>query len=192
MPEQKGKFFGMEDLPRAARIAVDHEFQAYWYQHVGGFIPGKAVLDAGAGMGYGRRILNASGALSVTSFDLVALVPWVTVGKIEDYPDQGFDWVVSMDVIEHVDDDVAYLRHMLRIAREAVFFSTPNWNVFHCQNEHHRREYTPKELRELLAAVPWSGMHIWTGDVHCAITDRERAPLTDDDMCCNFGVLLWK
>lgn len=192
MPEQKGAFVAMETLPLAARIGQDREFQAYWYEHVGQFVSGKRVLDAGAGMGYGRRIMNASGALSVTSFDLVSLVPWVVQGSIEDYAAGAFDWVVSMDVIEHVDDDLAYLKHLLRVASEAVFFSTPNWNVFHCGNEHHRREYTPKELGQLIASVPWSTAHFWTGDEHCVITDRGIRRPPDDDMCCNFGVLLRK
>jgi len=191
MPTRVGNFFAMENLPLAARVSVDREFQTYWYQHVSQWTSGKRVLDAGAGMGYGRRILNGAGALTTESFDLVSLVPWVKQGRIEDYGLGTFDWVVSMDVIEHVEDDVAFLRNMLRVACEAVFFSTPNWNVFHAQNEHHRREYTPAELRTLLTTVPWRDVHFWTGDEHCSITDRGRA-IPDDDMACNFGVLLWK
>jgi 2-polyprenyl-3-methyl-5-hydroxy-6-metoxy-1,4-benzoquinol methylase len=191
MPKRDGAFVPMESIPLAQRVSVDHEFQTYWYQHVGQFVSGKTVLDAGAGMGYGRRILNAAGALNTECYDLVSLVPWVHSAKIEDYPSSHFDFAVAMDVIEHVENDVDFLQHLLRVAREAIFFSTPNWNVFRCQNAHHRREYTPRELRALIAMAPWRAVHFWTGDEHCCIADRGDVGPADDDMCCNFGVMLW-
>lgn len=196
MPKREGAFIPMEGLPRAARVAQDHEFQTYWYQHVGQFVAGKTVLDAGAGMGYGRRILNAAGAMNVECYDLVALVPWVKVGRIEDYPPGHFDWVVAMDVIEHVEDDTNFLWHMLRVARTAVFFTTPNWNVFQARNAHHRREYTPSELRELVKGVTKTDLacsaQFWTGDEHYAIASAPAEGPPDDSMMCNFGVLLRK
>jgi 2-polyprenyl-3-methyl-5-hydroxy-6-metoxy-1,4-benzoquinol methylase len=193
MPRRVGAFIPLESLPRAKRVLSDHEFQACWYQHVSPLAVGKSVLDMGAGMGYGRRIMNAAGAMLVECCDLVSLVPWVKVGRIEDYPSSSFDLVVAMDVIEHVEDDVAFLAGMLRVAREAVFFSTPNWNVFHANNVHHRREYTPEELMTLVGsfAGQWTGLSYWGGDEHFSITPREET-LPPDDACCNFGVLLRK
>jgi len=192
MPKREGAFVPMEGLSRAARVVQDHEFQTYWYQHVGQFVSGKTVLDAGAGMGYGRRILDAAGAMNVECYDLVSLVPWVKVGRIEDYPPYHADWVVAMDVIEHVENDENFLWHMVRVAREAVFFSTPNWNVFHALNAHHRREYTPAELRALIAKYRhlYESVGFWTGDEHSVIAPAPPEGPPDDSMACNFGVLL--
>lgn len=202
--EKAGPFVAMEALSRAARVAVDHEFQRYWYEHMAAYVLGKTVLDAGAGMGYGKRIMEANGAMYVECFDLVALVPWVKISTMESYAAGSFDWVVAMDVIEHVDDDEVFLQSMLRTAREGIFFSTPNWDVFHCKNEHHRREYTPAELHALverrrLPAVTQPEVRYFGADVHCAITERTGTALEGDDDCqscfsavLNFGVLMKK
>lgn len=193
MPRRVGEFVPMESLPMEERISADREFQAYWYRHASSYCLGKRVLDAGAGMGYGRRLLLDGGARDVDCFDVVSLVPWVDEGTIDVYTDGSFDVVVAMDVIEHVEDDVAFLAGLLRVARERVFFSTPNWLIFQAQNAHHRREYTPRELLDLIRSFPnqISSFKIWGGDEHCVISLR-GSELSDDDRSLNFGVLLEK
>jgi 2-polyprenyl-3-methyl-5-hydroxy-6-metoxy-1,4-benzoquinol methylase len=203
MPKREGAFVPMESLSRVQRLRAEgvitsdpeqrpYEFQTYWYKHAGQHVRGKTVLDAGAGMGYGKRLLEAAGAAHVDCFDRVSLVPWVRVGDIGDYGDASYDWAVSMDVIEHVEDDEDFLHNLKRVAREGVFFSTPNWLYFKVVNEHHRREYTPQELRQLVERHgPWSEVAFFGGDAVCAITDRVGG-LPDDDGACNFGVLLRK
>lgn len=190
------EFVPMEMLPRAHRVAEDREFQTSWYQLAGQLITGQCptctVLDAGAGMGYGQRILERAG-LKVESFDLVSLVAWVKRATLDDYATASFDYVLSMDVIEHVPDDMRFLGHLLRIARRGVFFSTPNWNVFGAKNPHHYREYTPAELIALVAAFKpyWRTARFWSGDEHSRVAPFDGQPPVDTRVC-NFGVFLEK
>jgi hypothetical protein len=53
------------------------------------------------------------------AFDLEQPVP---------LPDQSFDFVAVLDVLEHVEGAHAALRELLRLARRAVFVSLPNLN----------------------------------------------------------------
>jgi len=116
----------MENLPLAERMAIEvHEFQAHWYQHVTEMVRGKSVLDAGTGSGYGLSILREGEASRVEGFD-VAELPGVKKAAIQDYSDRSFDWVLAIDVIEHVEDDREFLRQLLRVSREVVFLTTPN------------------------------------------------------------------
>lgn len=191
MPKRVGEYIPMETLPKEQRIREDREFQVVWYKLAGGVATKSSVLDVGAGMGYGDRVLRTAGASHVESFDRVSLVPWVKLAELDDYLDESFDYVVAMDVIEHVTDDVRFLGHLLRIARKGVFFSTPNWLVFQAQNKHHFREYTPEELVALIGQfkAQWRQVRFWTGDEHHQITDcGSQLPL--DTRACNFGVLL--
>lgn len=193
MPERVGEIVPMETLPRGQRMQVDGQFQACWYRCAGQFVVGRTVLDAGAGTGYGQAILMAAGAARVESYDLVALAPWVRVSRIEDYPDLSFDYVLSMDVIEHTPDSSAFLGHLLRVAKVGVFFSTPNWLFSKAMNPHHYREFTPQELLSLLAAhhVAWKRSRYWLGNARYEMIPVVGA-LPLDTVECNFGVLLEK
>lgn len=167
----------MEHLPAQTRLGIDQEFQAHWYKHLSTLVEGKTVLDAGAGVGYGLDILRGTAA-EVEGFDLVSVTAAVKVGKIESYPTGSWDWVTALDVIEHVEADEEFLLHMLRVAREGVFFSTPNWNVSKAVNQFHVREYTPVELRDLIARMgftePWQDHQIWVSNHELVITTRDE------------------
>jgi SAM-dependent methyltransferase len=162
-------------------------FQDHWYKHAAQFVLGKTVLDAGAGTGSGLQHYRAGGAALVEGFELVPLVDSVRVARIEDYADASWDIVSAMDVIEHVDDDVAFFAHLLRVAREAVFLSTPNWNVYHAGNIYHAREYTPAELDALTAGHERC---LWISDE--ALEIKERTQFDPVEMGLNFAVLVWK
>ena len=183
----------MELLPVAERGAIDVEFQNYWYRLAGTrYTRGKSVLDVGAGTGYGMRILRETGAALVTGIDPLPMTPEIGAADVSTYPAGAYDWCVCCDVIEHVDDDFALLQHMVRVVREGVFFSTPNWNRFHCANDFHLREYTWRELRDLVMTVaPQAIVELWAGPefpasepVVAATSWSALAPAT------NFGVAL--
>ena len=140
----------MENLVLDVRMRIEkHQYQAHWYRHVSSMVRGKSILDIGTGSGYGLTILREGEATEVEGFH-VAELPGVKKATIQDYADRSFDWVSAIDVVEHVEGDREFFRQLLRVAREAVFVSTPNWNVSHARNPYHVREYTPKELRDLL------------------------------------------
>ncbi len=192
MPLNEKPFRRMDLLPLDERIALNQALnngkpQEYWYKIAALYVRGKTVLDVGAGTGYGEAILREGGALDVRCIDPLPAGPNVAKALVEDWPGPFVDWALAIDVIEHIEDDHAFLRHLLCVAREGVFISTPNWNRFKCQNEFHCREYTPEELRGLLGDR-WCDF--WAGDDWPAlhppwlVDDPQRAP-------ANFGVAIW-
>jgi len=48
------------------------------------------------------------------------------------YPDNYFDVIVSVDVLEHVHDYHHLLKEMMRVVSKGVFISTPNKRPEHC------------------------------------------------------------
>ena len=81
----------------------------------------------------------------------------VKQGAAESLPfeDASFDLVTGLDVVEHLDDDIAGLREMGRVLRpdgRAVLFVPAFMFLWGVQDDisHHRRRYTLPELKERL------------------------------------------
>jgi 2-polyprenyl-3-methyl-5-hydroxy-6-metoxy-1,4-benzoquinol methylase len=66
-------------------------------------------------------------------------------------PSDSFDVVVSFQVIEHIKDDVAYLREIHRVLKPGgvALLTTPNRPMSLSRNPWHEREYTGAELLAL-------------------------------------------
>lgn len=193
MPLRENGFIPMESLPLSERLAMDKQWQAHWYRHVGVIVTGRSILDVGAGTGYGLSIMDALGA-TVQGFDVADIAPTIPQGRIDRFDDGSFDYVSAIDVIEHVADDEGMLGHMLRVARKGVFISTPNWNVSKAVNPYHVREYTPIELKELIAKFgftkPLIDHKIWVSNHVLEITTREE--FDPNETWHNQAVLLLK
>ncbi len=189
MPRNAQLHRNLHDLPLKERRALDREYQKAWYEHVAALpgIKGKSVLDVGAGSGYGIPILAAGGASRVHGIDPLPAGHGVSPTPIEEIGTRSFDWVVAMDVIEHVEDDEDFLAQLVRVA-ETVFFSTPNWNCSRCTNPFHVREYTPAELRTLLLDYDDLCRRVWLGDARWNIVEVKG--IDDAELRNNFGVLL--
>lgn len=187
MPLREGGYTPLQDLPLSERLASDNQWQAHWYRHVATLAKGKSVLDAGAGTGYGLVIMRAGGVLVASGFDVAAISPDVPQADIANYPDDSWDWVTAIDVIEHVEDDVGFLANLVRVSREGVFFSTPNWNVSRAQNHYHVREYTPLELATLLDGMRY---RIWVSNHVLEVTTREA--FDPEETWHNFGIAIEK
>ena len=69
-------------------------------------------------------------------------------------PDASFDVVVAVEVLEHVEEDAAFLRHVSRVLRPGGVFlmTTPNGDFVPNTNPDHKRHYTRHELVERLRA----------------------------------------
>ncbi|MGE0420512.1 MAG: class I SAM-dependent methyltransferase, partial [Acetobacteraceae bacterium] len=122
--------------------------QMGWYQFAADhLVAGKSVLDVGCGLGAGLALL-AKPARSVKGQDLDPRLarPEVMIGPIEEIQDKSYDVLTCIDVIEHIEQDEAFVQQMGRVARETVFVSTPNWTASRCQWPYHVREYTPRQL----------------------------------------------
>ena len=111
---------------------------------------GRSVLDVGAGHGISKERVRHN---YVTTYDVDArLAPFVDHAGPE-MPSGAWDVVTAFDVIEHVEDDVAFARALDARARDAVFFTTPNWYVHECRSTHHWREYTAAEMFSFALAI---------------------------------------
>ncbi|KAF5059091.1 putative S-adenosylmethionine-dependent methyltransferase [anaerobic digester metagenome] len=139
------------------------------------------ILDVGFGLGYGLNIL-AIKAKEVSGVDvdkkvydycqgtIVGRNPrLVSLGIYDGYtllfPDESFDVVTCVDVIEHVEDFNRLIKEMLRVSRKGVFLSTPNRRPEYTnkdgtpKNYWHLREWSFEEFDEIIrkfGPVEWN------------------------------------
>lgn len=117
------------------------------------------MLDAGAGAGIYERVAVSKG-YEYFGIDIKPRSPDVQFGDVTDipFPSNRFDVVISVDVIEEVEDDLKALKEMHRVLkpRGVLLLHTPNVAQTHIlvqpvDNPNHvRRGYTMDELRFLL------------------------------------------
>jgi SAM-dependent methyltransferase len=134
-------------------------------------LPDRAsILDAGCGSG--RNMIELARYGSVTGVELsdasVELARErhsgeVLEGSVMDMPIDAdtFDLVVSLDVIEHLDDDVGALRELRRVTRPggALLVTVPAYQWLwsgHDEINHHRRRYSRRTLLAAAEAAGWS------------------------------------
>ncbi len=69
------------------------------------------------------------------------------------FPDASFDVVVSVEVLEHVEEDDRFVRQAHRVLKPGGVFlmTTPNGDYCRNTNPDHKRHYTREQLRRLLA-----------------------------------------
>jgi SAM-dependent methyltransferase len=131
---------------------------------------GARILDAGCGSG--RNMIDLARHGTVTGIELsptsVALARErergeVIEGSVLDMPfdDDAFDLTVSLDVIEHLQDDVAALRELRRVTKPGgvLLVTVPAYQWLwsgHDEINHHHRRYN---RRTLLAAAQNAGWH---------------------------------
>jgi 2-polyprenyl-3-methyl-5-hydroxy-6-metoxy-1,4-benzoquinol methylase len=170
-------------------IEVEHLARYWWASQAA---HGRAVLDAGCGVGYGSAMLAREGASEVVGVDLSdkaviaaaagapANATFLT-GDVHALPfeDNRFDLVVCFEVIEHVEEQDAVIAELARVLAPGgiLALSSPNRDVYPAGNPHHVHEYVPEELRAALAThfahVELRRQHDWLasavlGDVQVA------------------------
>ena len=121
------------------------------------------ILDVGCGTGGNLKLLSQFGKAEGVDISTDALAFCrergleVKAGAAEDLPYEAgtFDLVTALDVVEHLDDDVAGLREMRRVLRPGgrilIFVPTFMW-LWGVQDDisHHRRRYRLPELRRAM------------------------------------------
>jgi SAM-dependent methyltransferase len=143
----------------------------YWFRRhqavyvaIVGKLAGGRVLDAGCGEGFGGAMLAAGGAKRVVALDYdpgaavhvrrryVNLA--VVRGNVVALPfgDDAYDAVVSLQTIEHLWDQAAFLSECRRVLRPGgrLILSTPNRLTFPRGNPFHSEELSPNELVSLV------------------------------------------
>lgn len=138
------------------------------------FAVGRKVIDAACGTGYGTQQVAVSAVALVDGFDVSmeaiaeARRLHASAGvcfEVADVtrlprPDHIYDLFLSFETIEHVPDDIAFLKEAARVLKPGGTFvcSTPNRMVTNPGisahgkpfNPFHLREYTRSELESVL------------------------------------------
>ena len=155
----------MANIATAERVSLEksdnYVFQrsALAYHYAAEMVEGD-ILEVGTGSGYGVEIV-APKATRYISIDKQLPQNILQLENVEYYemevPPIGFencsfDSVVSFQVIEHIEEDIDFVREVSRVLRPGGRFvvSTPNAPMSLTRNPWHVREYKADELRNLL------------------------------------------
>lgn len=119
------------------------------------------VLEIGTGEGYGLKIISekADKFITIDKFDQqinskefinVEFVK-MNIPPLTGFANDRFDYVISFQVIEHIEDDLAYLKEIQRVLKPGGKFicTTPNITQSLTRNPWHVREYTFAQLETL-------------------------------------------
>lgn len=125
----------------------------------------RTILDVGCGSGANMAALAESGRYALSGMDVSAealalarrhlpTARFHLLDVASEVLNERFDLVISIQVIEHVADDVAALRHMAEMARRLVFVSTMQGRMRRSEiGIGHLRNYSPAELRRKMEAA---------------------------------------
>lgn len=149
---------------------------------------GARMLDVGSGDAwFVRQVLaacpNATAVCWDVGYEAAVPEPGERIAYCATKPQGTFDWLLLMDVAEHVPDDEAFLSDVLSLAAPGanVLFSVPAWPDLYTDHDEalrHYRRYTPQQARQLLTR---SGLQIVTsgGLFHSLMLPRYLSKLTD-------------
>ena len=127
------------------------------------------VLEIGTGSGYGIEVLspNVDSFLTIDKFPSMTGLKsseeiknvdfrQMTVPPLENIADNYFDFVVSFQVIEHINSDIEFVKEVHRVLKKGGKFilTTPNKKMSLTRNPWHVREYNIEELKKLLIRPP--------------------------------------
>lgn len=146
------------------------------------------VLEIGTGSGYGIEVIAPHAKRYVTLDKHALELPDELPDNVEfhqtsvpplPYEDESFDCVITFQVIEHIEEDVAFVSEIRRVLRPGgrLILTTPNAPMSLTRNPWHVREYRVEELTNLLGAL-FAKVEAWgvTGNERVmAYYERNRA-----------------
>jgi len=153
----------------SSKLASDnvmHQRHMIAYHEASNRISGK-VLEIGSGEGYGIEYLaplvDQYHAVDkfVSNFNLnesekeKVIFYQMKVPPFQNIADNSFDYVVSFQVIEHIEKDEFFLREIYRVLKPGgkLILTTPNREMSLTRNPWHIREYFQKEIHILFDKV---------------------------------------
>ncbi len=158
----------MKILQTAERVSQQDQSDNYVYQRsllayleAAKIVSGQ-VLEIGTGSGYGVEIIAPQAVRFVTidkyQTDTLDNAPanvqflQINVPPLEGIPSGAFDYVITFQVIEHIQKDSIFLQEIHRVLKEGgkLIVTTPNKKMSITRNPWHVREYTVEELKQLV------------------------------------------
>lgn len=130
---------------------------------------GGRVLEIGTGSGYGIEVVapRAEHFITIDKHPFAGELPDGAEFRRAVVPplpfdDAAFDWVITFQVIEHIDRDGDFVREAARVLRPGgrLIVTTPNAPMSLTRNPWHVREYRAGELRQLLEG-PFASVEMW-------------------------------
>ncbi len=165
------EFTGERYTPECDREIAQEHWHRYAFARL--LAPGRRVLDAACGEGYGSAMMAAAGA-QVLGLDLgteavaharqrYSALPGLSFGQadataLDHLPDASFDLVLSFETLEHVQDQGRMLDGFARLLAPGglLLVSTPDRHTYTdltgVENPHHVRELYRPEFEALLDA----------------------------------------
>lgn len=155
----------MANLQTAERVSRDASDNFVFqrsilaYHEAAGRIEGD-VLEIGTGSGYGIELIAPHAKKFVTIDKFMAEGDRALPDNVEfrqatvpplPFESESFDYVISFQVIEHIKQDIEFVREIHRVLRPGgqVIITTPNAPMSLTRNPWHVREYKPEELHNL-------------------------------------------
>lgn len=158
----------MKILQTAERVSQKDYSDNYVYQRsllayleAAKIVSGK-VLEIGTGSGYGVNIIapQATSFLTIDKFQTEGIsnapanvsFQQMNVPPLTGIESDSFDYVISFQVIEHIQRDDIFLQEIYRVLKKGgkLVVTTPNKKMSITRNPWHVREYTVKELEQLM------------------------------------------
>lgn len=155
----------MANLQTAERVSRDASDNFVFqrsilaYHEAAGRIEGD-VLEIGTGSGYGIELIAPRAKKFITIDKFMAESDRALPDNVEfrqatvpplPFESESFDYVISFQVIEHIKEDLEFVREIHRVLRPGgqVIITTPNAPMSLTRNPWHIREYKPEELHNL-------------------------------------------
>ena len=152
--------------------------QLFQYKYIEPYLePGNVVLDVACGTGYGAKWLNdhnvvvygvdkSSEAIEYATHRYPDIQFIQSLAENLPFPDAFFDIILSVETIEHISDDISFLKEVHRVLKPGgkILLTTPHHGF---GNPFHVREYYRDEFVEVLSR--WFDIDKWIW-----ITDDER------------------
>lgn len=125
------------------------------------------LLEIGSGEGYGIEYLSSK-ADRYTAIDKFPSqynlsdsekkkihFHQMSVPPLENIANNSFDYAVSFQVIEHIQDDEFFIREIYRVLKPGgkLILTTPNREMSITRNPWHIREYLSDELKDIVSRV---------------------------------------
>jgi SAM-dependent methyltransferase len=133
------------------------------------------ILNVGAGTGEDMEVISAFGDVYAVDNEqeALALIPDIAVvdKKLSDvkqmpYPDNFFDAAMAFDVFEHVKDDKAAVREIIRVLKPGgvLVYTAPAFNFLYSAHDKelgHFRRYNKKSATDLMSELRLIDIGYW-------------------------------